>query len=865
MENEGIMGLPEGQAMQDPTAPQQPTYVSSADTYDAALTALGMSSGDPAQAEAVRRAVRESIEDMDLSPTEVSSLLEVLEYMSQNPDEYPQLRQRLIDSGMMEDDDLPEAYDPAFLGMAIMVLNEYQAGRAQGAQEPMEMGPIVEGMEPMAFAEGGLADVAEYLASKGRNGDSILAHITPAEARLLKAMGGSGTINPETGLREFFLKKLFRKVKKAVKKLLKNPIVRIVATVALATVLGPAAGAVVGKIGLSTAAATAASTALATTASSALISTAAGEKLNARNLLVNAAMSYFGAGGTVGGVNPVSAVASKLPIGAAGSALRQGVATGLTGAAVGRLAGMGTQEALGLGLQSGVSAGFNQAMANRAAAQQQAATGTTASQAQAPEAAAGTAGTAPTAGTASTAATAGTTPTAATAGAAPTPTPTPAPAAPEVTTAPATTAAEVTPSTFFGRAGEFFQKPSFETFSNAFLVNPDPKLEGKLGRYVPGVATGLALTGAMGGFKPGEVDESPLFDRDYTGMDFIRDNPELFQGGLQPTVLQPYNPEVPTPSYGMPQTGPSSAIPQPTSASVGMMPRSPTPTYTPPPGAATNMPGGIPQPYNVSGMYNVPLLYNNPVRPVYAAQGGMMDSSLRQAVNNPQQVAQAEGMLFGGPQAAQAASSAVQRLSNNQGIMGLAEGGEVEEPDMRQEFMDEAARRIRNQGITGFIPNPLNSLQALANVRFPTVKNVTEAKIQRDKGYGFPINMFGGAGVPFSQGMYTQGFDPTAGGTYDPGSELVPADLPPGGFAQGGFVPPAGYAGGGQPKHFPRKTGSINGPGTGTSDSIPAMLSDGEFVFTAKAVRNAGGGSRRKGAKRMYSLMRKLEGGPVEA
>ena len=62
-------------------------------------------------------------------------------------------------------------------------------------------------------------------------------------------------------------------------------------------------------------------------------------------------------------------------------------------------------------------------------------------------------------------------------------------------------------------------------------------------------------------------------------------------------------------------------------------------------------------------------------------------------------------------------------------------------------------------------------------------------------------------------------------------------------------------------QEFPRKTGEINGPGTGTSDDIPAMLSDGEFVFTAKAVRNAGGGSRREGAKRMYQMMKNLEKG----
>ena len=56
-----------------------------------------------------------------------------------------------------------------------------------------------------------------------------------------------------------------------------------------------------------------------------------------------------------------------------------------------------------------------------------------------------------------------------------------------------------------------------------------------------------------------------------------------------------------------------------------------------------------------------------------------------------------------------------------------------------------------------------------------------------------------------------------------------------------------------------RKGGASNGPGTGTSDSIPAMLSDGEFVMTAKAVRGAGGGDRREGAKKMYEAMDKLE------
>jgi len=38
----------------------------------------------------------------------------------------------------------------------------------------------------------------------------------------------------------------------------------------------------------------------------------------------------------------------------------------------------------------------------------------------------------------------------------------------------------------------------------------------------------------------------------------------------------------------------------------------------------------------------------------------------------------------------------------------------------------------------------------------------------------------------------------------------------------------------------------VEGPGDGTSDSIPAMLSDGEFVFTAKAVKSLGVDKLRK-------------------
>jgi hypothetical protein len=73
-----------------------------------------------------------------------------------------------------------------------------------------------------------------------------------------------------------------------------------------------------------------------------------------------------------------------------------------------------------------------------------------------------------------------------------------------------------------------------------------------------------------------------------------------------------------------------------------------------------------------------------------------------------------------------------------------------------------------------------------------------------------------------------------------------------GGYAQGGY---------------------IEGPGTGTSDSIPAvikqggvpvqeaLLSDGEFVMTEAAVKGAGNGNRKQGAANMYAMMRDFERG----
>ena len=55
-------------------------------------------------------------------------------------------------------------------------------------------------------------------------------------------------------------------------------------------------------------------------------------------------------------------------------------------------------------------------------------------------------------------------------------------------------------------------------------------------------------------------------------------------------------------------------------------------------------------------------------------------------------------------------------------------------------------------------------------------------------------------------------------------------------------------------KDFKKKTGKINGPGTEVSDDIPAMLSDGEFVFNAQSVRGAGAFDMKKGKNGIMTL-----------
>jgi len=155
--------------------------------------------------------------------------------MSETPDAF-----KYAEGGLVEDDlEKDETWQLIQRSKAALKERERIEEELRKKNEPTEWEKAKQALRDMTpFAKGGLVEVAQELRDKGRMGDSILAHISPDEARLLKSMGGAGTINPETGLPEYFkLKSLLKFVGPAIGIATGNPL------------LGALAGGVGGAVG----------------------------------------------------------------------------------------------------------------------------------------------------------------------------------------------------------------------------------------------------------------------------------------------------------------------------------------------------------------------------------------------------------------------------------------------------------------------------------------------------------------------------------------------------------------------------------------------------------------------------------------
>ncbi len=120
-----------------------------------------------------------------------------------------------------------------------------KAGATQGEAKKVrlyEIGGYVD------KAEGGLAKAADTTRRGGRGGDSMLVHMTPEELKILEGMWGKADVNPNTGMPEYgFFSKIWKKVKKAVKKVFSSKIFQIIAPIAL-SIFAPGLGTWVGGL-----------------------------------------------------------------------------------------------------------------------------------------------------------------------------------------------------------------------------------------------------------------------------------------------------------------------------------------------------------------------------------------------------------------------------------------------------------------------------------------------------------------------------------------------------------------------------------------------------------------------------------------
>lgn len=171
---------------------------------------------------------------LEVAPEVIDMLNAMVDEVLANPGDYPAIRSKYLAMGV-DEELLPEAFDAGMFAALNMALDEL---RGPGTMAP-----------PQGFAKGGIASLkplAREMAAAGRYGDTMLAHISPVEAQILRRYGGSGTTNPVTGAPEFFLKNMFKSIGRAVKKFASSTVGKIVTTVALGFFLGPAAAAALG-------------------------------------------------------------------------------------------------------------------------------------------------------------------------------------------------------------------------------------------------------------------------------------------------------------------------------------------------------------------------------------------------------------------------------------------------------------------------------------------------------------------------------------------------------------------------------------------------------------------------------------------
>jgi hypothetical protein len=583
------------------------------------------------------------------------------------------------------------------------------------------------------------------VANRGRNGDTLLAHITPEEAQLLRSRGGAGTINPQTGLPEFFnplriIKDTGKAVTGAVsgavkgavgavKTVLKSPIGKVLATAAIAYFAAPLLTTMAPTLLASGSAALAgASMAAASGAVTAL--SGGGIKDILKSAAVGGATAFFGAPGGV--------VSNFVGGAVTNAAANAAISSGIVGTGMSLLSGQKLQDAVKSGLTAGAVSGLTTGFSK----------GFT-SPTEAPKVGPSLMGEA-NAGNVE---------------------------APTVQNQIDDLSGPS--SSYTAQSRQAGMRPSGDPTDIGFT--PRPTFTGS----AAGPAAPVSPTNPS----------SPTDPRSFTGS--LKD----IGGGISDIAQGNF-------STGFDQLG--------TGAKNLFLPSTPSPS-------------------EVMGSQEYSDLIAKGISPDKALD--MVTKSMSPGIFRTYAPGVAAGL----------------------GVMGLAGGYEQKPPEptaLQRDIEDRLAR---------------DKAEVEANPGAYTPKGMERfGIIYNEKGEiagSRPFNPQPAGPVNVAAKDYLADYSPIPP-TYNPPANAVGGGasiyqpyntasmytnlMPPQYRADGGI---ASLARGG----YPRRTGQISGPGTETSDSIPAMLSDGEFVMTARAVRGAGKGNRLAGAKKMYALMHQLE------
>jgi hypothetical protein len=223
-----------------------------------------------------------------------------------------------------------------------------------------------------------------------------------------------------------------------------------------------------------------------------------------------------------------------------------------------------------------------------------------------------------------------------------------------------------------------------------------------------------------------------------------------------------------------------------------------------------------------------------------------------------------------------AANQAASNIATSQG-QTLQQLGQLKQPG----FLESTYDTVKS-GITNLAQDPMGTIKNLASSAYDYAK---ENPITTAIGVSSLATLGSQLGIPRNEGeddesyakrlAETQGYLTQYGrnlqirnpyfyqreGAVNPFAPTMAANGGIMGYAKGGsMVPPARQIEGGIIELDARKTGGYIPYGKKERvDDVPAMLAKDEFVFTSRAVKAAGGGSARRGAAKMYALMKQLE------